>query len=316
MAESRPRIVLAEPYSPNATEKLRAVGDVISLERCDEDALVEAVAGADALVVRTRSEVTRRVLERGTNLKVIGRGGVGLDNIDVGAARKRGVAVVYTPHAATDAVADLTVGMIISLVRRMAWSEDLLRGGSFEAARAEACFREMRDLTIGIVGMGRIGQAVAKRCRNGFGCAIVYNDVRDVGWTGVAAEAVSKEALFAVSDVVSLHVPLTETTRGMIHSSALPRFKDGAILINTSRGAVVDCVAVADALARGKLGGAGFDVYDPEPLPPGHPLLSAPNTVLIPHLASRTNRGLAGMNNVVDDVIRVLRGDRPRYPAD
>jgi len=315
MGDEGIKIVVAEAYDDNAVTRLREAGDVTILETYDESALIRAVKDADALVVRTQSHVTRAVIESAEKLKVIGRGGVGLDNIDTGAARERNITVVYTPYAATDAVADLAVGMMIALTRRFGWAQRMLRDGKFADARKTARAREMRDLTLGIIGMGRIGQAVAKRCRDGFAMTILYNDIREVGLLDVAATAVSKNELYRHADIVSLHVPLTSKTRGLIARDALDKLKPGALLINTARGPVVDSLAIAESLESGQLGGAGMDVHDPEPLPPGHPLLSAPNTILLPHLGARTDRGLCGMNDVVDDVVRVLAGKPPRYPA-
>ena len=294
---------------------MRGVGRVTLLDACDEAGLMQAVVDCDALLVRTRARVSRKVIERAAHLKVIGRGGVGLENIDVEACRARGVAVVYTPEAATEAVADLTLGLIISLERRVSWCDTMVRGGHFQKARNEVRARELSELTIGIIGMGRIGRAVARRCRRGFGMGVLFNDIVGPGWLDFAATPVSKDELYERSDIVSLHVPLTEETRGLIDRAALSKFKRRSMLINTARGAVVDGAALAEALEAGQLAGAGLDVVDPEPPPPDHPLLAAPNTILSGHTAARTHGGLARMNSVVDDVIRVLQGKRPKYPA-
>ncbi len=309
------RIVVTETYDQDAIARLRKAGDVTILETCAESALTDAVKNADALVVRTRSNVTRAVIDAGKNLKVIARGGVGLDNIDLVAASERNIAVVYTPTAATDAVADLAVGMMIALTRQFGWAERMLRDEKFADARTTARAREMRDLTLGIIGMGRIGQAVAKRCRGGFNMTVIYNDLREIGWLDSTATPVTKDDLYQQADLISLHLPLTPETHNLINHDTLKKLKPGAILINTARGPIVDNLAIANALRSGNLGGAGLDVYDPEPLPQDHPLLSAPNTILLPHIGARTDRGLAGMNDVVDDVLRVLTGESPHYPA-
>jgi len=309
------RIVLTEAFDDTAVEKLRTVGEVVVLDACDEARLKEAVADCDALLVRTRTAVTRSVIESATRLRVIGRGGVGLENIDVDAARQRGIAVVYTPHASTDAVADLTVGMMIALVRNIGRCDAMVRKGQFWEARGGSCTREMSELTVGIVGMGRIGQAVARRCRNGFGMTVLYNDIVSPGWLDFVSTPVSKGQLYARADVVTLHVPLTDSTRKLIDAAALNQFKKGSVLINTSRGGVVNSLALAEALEAGTLGGAALDVFEPEPLPTGHPLLLAPNTVFTPHIGSRSVAGLARMNDVVEDVVRVLQGRSPLYPA-
>lgn len=315
MPERHSRIVLAEPFDPAAVEKLLAVGEVIVLDACDEAHLKEAVADCDALLVRTRTTVSRALIESASRLRVIGRGGVGLENIDLAAARERGIAVVYTPHASTDAVADLTVGMMIALLRNISGCDAMVRRGLFWEAREASIAREMAELTVGIVGMGRIGRAVARRCRNGFGMTVLYNDIVSPGWLDFVATAVPKDQLYAHADVVTLHVPLTDSTRNLIGAAALKNFKKEAVLINTSRGAAVDSLALADALAAGTLAGAALDVFDPEPLPTDHPLMQAPNTLFTPHIGSRSASGLARMNDVVEDVVRILQGRSPLYSA-
>ncbi len=315
MVDGELHIVFAERFDDWAVERMGGIGRVTILEACDQPSLTKAVADCDALLVRTRARVSRAMIEGAPRLKVIGRGGVGLENIDLEAAREHGVAVVYTPEAATEAVADLTVGMIISLERRVPWCDAMVRGGRFRQARDEACARELSELTIGIIGLGRIGKAVARRCRHGFGMNVLFNDIVEPGWLDFVATPMSKDELYERSDIVSIHVPLTAETRGLIDRSALSKFKKGSILINTARGAVVDGAALARALESGILAGAGLDVLDPEPLPADHPLLSAPNTLFTGHTGARTRGGLARMNAVVDDVIHVLRGVKPRFPA-
>lgn len=309
------RIVVAERYDPAAVNRLRAVGEVVELNRPDPSELSARVAEADALLVRTYTRVTEALIAAAPKLKVVGRGGVGLDNIDLTAARRRGIAVVYTPAASTDAVADLTMGLILSLVRRIPEVDRLVRAGRFSDGRSLPLGRELSELSLGIVGMGRIGRAVARRAHLGFGMAILYNDIVDVGALEFPAQALSKEELYARADVVSLHVPLTEQTRGMIGAAALERFRPEGLLINTARGLLVDSMALAERLHGGLLGGAGLDVVDPEPLPEEHPLLSAPRTVLTPHAGAQTRSSQVRMNDVVDDVIRVLRGETPRHAA-
>jgi D-3-phosphoglycerate dehydrogenase len=310
------RIVTTESFEPAALDRLKAVGVVSRIESVDEAALIHAVVDADALLVRTQTQVTRRVIEAGRQLRVIGRAGSGLDNIDLPAARERGVRVVFTPEASTDAVADLTVGLMIGLLRKIADGDRGVRTGSFTEARRGCVGRELRELTLGIVGMGRIGRAVARRCHLGFGMSVGYNDIREVGVREFPAQSFSKPDLYACADIVSLHVPLTDQTRGMVDANALRHFKKGAALINTARGAIVDSIALAAALSKGLLRGAALDVTDPEPLPPGHPLLAAPNTVFTPHIGARTPSSLARMEDVVEDVIAVLEGRDPRHAAE
>ena len=307
------KIVVTERFEPSAIETLRAVGQVVELDRPDEATLLSAVRDADAVVVRTYTRITKQVIEAAPRLRVIGRGGVGVDNIDIEAAKERGIVVVYTPAAATDAVADLAVGLMISVLRKINAGDQFIRQGRFFDARESSVSREMSGLTLGIVGMGRIGRAVARRCHLGFNMRVVYNDIVDPGWLETAVTPVPLMELLSEADVVSLHVPLTDATRGMINAASLARCKRNAILINTARGQVVDSDALASALFRGELGGAGLDVTDPEPLPVDHPLLALPQVVVTPHIGARTVVGLARMNAVVEDVVRVLRGKPAEY---
>lgn len=313
---SRPyHIVVAEPYSESALAALREVGQVRILDSCDEPSLLTAVADADALLVRTYARVTARVFEAAPGLRVVGRGGVGLDNVDLSAARARGVIVVYTPAAATHSVAELTIALMIALERNLLAGDEAVRTDHLAEARSRPHGREFQGRTVGIVGLGRIGRAVARACGPGLGMRVLYNDLVDVGRVEFPAESASKPVLFRESDVVSLHVPLTKRTRHLINADVLATFKPAATLINTARGAVVDLIALADALRSGRLAGTALDVFDPEPLPRDHPILSAPNVLFSPHVGARTHEGLARMNEVVHDVIAVLQGRSPKYPA-
>lgn len=310
------KIVVTERYNDAAMKKLAAVGDAVLIERPDEATLVAAVRDADALVVRTYTTVTRKVIEAASRLRVIARGGVGLDNIDLAAARERGITVVYTPAASTHAVADFTIGLILAVQRRIGKFDHEVRTQAFGPLRTRhPLFPELRHQTLGIIGMGRIGSQVARRAAMGFGMRVVYNDIRPVGPFPFACESVTRDQVLASADVVSMHVPATPLTRGMIGAAALARMKRTAILINTSRGPVVVAADLADALHRGRIAGAAIDVYDPEPPPTDHPLRGAPNCVLTPHVASRSREGLAAMNDVVDDVVAVLEGRPPSWSA-
>ncbi len=310
MDEPSWHIVISEEFEHATIARAQAVARVTVLTTGDERALMEAVRDCDALLVRTSAAVTQDVIERAGRLRVIGRAGSGLDNIDVEAARKRGILVIHTPDAATNAVADLTVGLMIALVRGITTCDAAVRAGRFARERSHYETPELSELTLGIVGLGRIGKAVAQRCFHGFAMRILYNDILDAHPLDFEATPTDKARLYRQADVVSLHVPLTERTRRLIDGEALTQFKRGSFLINTARGAVVDSAALADALESGHLAGAALDVFDPEPLPEGHPLLTAPNTLFTPHVGARTRTGLARMNAVVDEVIRALEESR------
>lgn len=317
----RPRIVVAEKVNESAMARLRAAGEVISLGKHDEATLIDAVREADALVLRTYALINANVISaarQGGRLRVIGRAGVGVDNIDVRAAVKAGIQVVNTPAASTFAVAELVVGLIVAAQRRIAESDARIRKGEFASLRAgPAPTTELQHQILGIIGMGRIGQAIGYRMRVGMGMRVVYHDIREIGYLPFAASSMNTaEEVYATSDVVTFHVPLTDKTRGMVNRAALSHFKSNAFLINAARGPIVNAADVAAALTEKRLAGAAIDVFDPEPPPADHPLLSVPNCVLTPHIGARSQEGLAAMNDVVDDVIAVLAGKAPQYPVD
>lgn len=311
----KPKILLAEPMSPSAVQRLQAAGLVIGPFPDRPEAWRTHLPEAEALLVRSYVSVTEADIQLARRLRVIGRAGVGLEHIDVEAARRRGIAVVYTPAASTQAVAELTVGLIIALQRQVLAGDQAVRTGGFLAARSLPGRKELGRQVLGIVGMGRIGRAVGRICSLGLGTSILFNDIVPITGLDFPARERSKDGLYAESDIVSLHVPLTDQTRNLIDQQALGGFKPGSWLINTARGAVVDSQAVAAALQNGHLGGAAFDVLDAEPPPPDHPLLGAPNCLLSPHIASRAEASLEAMNDVVEDVIAVLAGKPPAYPA-
>lgn len=294
---------------------MSTVGRVTELHTNDENTLLQAVSDCDALLVHTSTQVTRHVIEHAERLRVIGRGGVGLDNIDVAAAKHKGIAVVYTPQAGTDAVADLTVGLMISLVRKINECDQAVRLEKHFEFRAKQSASELHELTLGIIGMGRIGRAVSSRCHHGFGLKIIYNDIIEPLSLNFPATRMEKEQLYRESDIISLHVPLTDQTTHLINEKSLSQFKDNAYLINTARGTVVDTIALAKTLQSGKLSGAALDVFDPEPLPSDHPMMHAPHTIFSPHIGARTQSSLARMDAVVEDVIRVLQGEEPEFSA-
>ena len=275
------------------------------------------LARADAAVVRTYTTVDAAWLDAAPGLKVVGRGGVGLDNIDVAACRARGVEVVHTPDANTRAVAEFVHGLMIALVRP--WH--VLRPGLPDAAGFAALRKDsghhLCDLTLGILGMGRVGNALAGIAVNGFGMRVIYHDLLDVK-PAVAAEAVGFDGLLAGCDVLSVHVDGRPGNRHLIDAAALTRGRF-RWLVNTSRGMVVDPAAVVDALG-GRLEGVALDVYDPEPPAGGGGsayarLAADPRAILTPHMASRTGPAVENMGWVVRDVWRVLTGERPEHPA-
>lgn len=299
--------MLAGSLDAEFEAKLEQNADLARVPARDEAALRHAVAqGCDAIVARTYTPLTARVFDAAApSLRVVGIAGVGLDAIDLTAAASHGVRVLHTPAASSDAVAELTIALLLNLLRRIpSLTADYARG-AYHDARAHPHGPELRELRVGIIGMGRIGSRVG-RLAAGFGAAVAYNDISDVGPFDFPATPQEKTELFAACDVVTLHTPLTPDTRRMVTADTLATFKHGAYLLNTARGPLVDLAAVSAALAIGRLAGAGLDVTDPEPLPPAHPLFSQPACLLTPHIAARTYGAVRRMFAIADDVLAAL----------
>lgn len=304
---TRFRVLLAEPLDAEAEERLAAAVEVVRPEVASEAAIVAAIGACDALIARTHTHVTREIIRAGTRLRVIGVAGVGTERVDLAAAAERGITVLSTPAAASDAVAELTVGFMIELLRPIGRMAAEYRRGRFAEVREAAHGRELRELTVGIIGMGRIGSRVGRICSAGIGARVIYHDILPVGPFLFSAAAVGREELLAEADVITLHVPLTAETTRMIDASALARVKAGAYLVNTARGRVVDTAALVAALKEHRLAGAALDVVDPEPLPQNHALFSMPNVIVTPHIAARTVGGLRRMFGIVEDVVAYLQ---------
>ncbi|HYH64396.1 MAG TPA: NAD(P)-dependent oxidoreductase [Urbifossiella sp.] len=276
-----------------------------------------ALPVADALVVRTYTRVTTALLARAPRLKVVGRGGVGLENIDVPACRARGVEVVYTPDANTLAVGDFVVGYMLQLLRPWAFfREKAYTPAEFKRVRNEQRGVQLNELTLGVLGMGRVGRRVGHVVANGFGMRVIYHDLLDVrSQLTFPAAAVDPATLFREADVLTLHVDMRPGNEHLVGAAQLALMKPSAIVINASRGEVLDAAALAAALRAKKLAGAAIDVYDPEPPGPDFPLLGLDNVLLTPHMAARTYTAVENMSWVVRDVLGVLEGRPPQFPA-
>jgi len=307
---ARPIVIVTEPLDPAALEYLRSECDV---RQIDKSELGEHISDAEGLVVRTYTPVTAEVLKKAGRLKVVGRAGVALDNIDVPACRAAGVEVVHTPEANTLAVVDHTVAMILLMNRRFWPITEPLTAEQFHKVRKQTFGRFVSSLTLGIVGAGRIGSRVG-RAAAGLGMTVLYNDIRPIE-LDYSAREVDKPTLYSTSDIVTIHVPLTDLTRGLINADALGQFKPGAQFINAARGECMDAAAVADAVRSGRLAAAAIDTHNPEPPPADYPLYGLENVILTPHIAARVPAAMRAMSDVVEDIVRVLRGESPAYPA-
>jgi D-3-phosphoglycerate dehydrogenase / 2-oxoglutarate reductase len=268
-----------------------------------------ALEGAEALIVRSATTVDAALLDRGNDLKVIGRAGVGVDNIDIPAATERGVAVVNAPSGNTIAAAEMTMALILSTMRHVAAADASLRAGRWDRALFKGS--ELRGRRLGLIGAGRIGAEVAIRCQ-AFGMDVIIYDpyLSEARAEEIGSRLTDLDEVVKTSDVISLHVPLTDETRGMVDEAAILRMKPGTYVVNASRGGVVNESDLAAALESGHLGGAALDVYEDEPLSEESPLRSAPNLTLTPHLGASTVEAQEHVAvEVAENVAAVLGGD-------
>ena len=253
--------------------------------------LLEALPRADGILSLLTARVDEAILEKGLNLRVVSNMATGVYNIDVAACTRRGIPVGNTPGVMTDATADLTMALLLAAARRLPESARDAREGRWTTwSPAGWLGADLRGATLGIVGLGKIGAAVAERAR-GFGFNSIYwNPVPSPeNETRTGARYVSLDELLSTSDFVTLHCPLNDSTRGLIGESALRKMKPTAILVNASRGPVVDTVSLTRALSEGWIAFAALDVTDPEPLPPNHPLYALTNCFIAPHIGSATH---------------------------
>lgn len=256
--------------------------------------LLERVRGKDGLLVMLSDQVDAALMQAaGEGLRVISTYSVGVDHIDLTEATRRGIAVGHTPGVMTETVADFTFALLLATARQIVEADTFTRSGQWHKKGTKNLMGvDVHDATLGIVGFGRIGQAVARRA-NAFGMKVLFYDHHAEGKDiseGVSAEAVDMDRLLSEADFVSLHVPLTEGTRHLFNKEIFGKMKDGAMLINTARGGVVDQRALCEALESGKLAGAGLDVYETEPLPSDSPLMKLNNVVLAPHIGSASRQ--------------------------
>lgn len=305
----RPLVVIAEPIASEAARWLAERAGVVQVE--DPDGLGRALASAEALVVRTYTRVTAELLAGAPKLRVVGRAGVGLDNIDLEACAARGVKVVNTPDANTDAVAEYVISAVFAAWRPLKPIRHAAARDEWERLRKEAIApREVRDATLGIWGMGKIGQAVARRGK-GLVARVVYHDLDEVAPAARhGAEPLGPQDVLSVSDILTLHVDGRAENRHMIGAAELAALKPDALLINSARGSVVDTEALSAHLRRHPSAGAVVDVFDPEPFTGDCPLLRRPNALLTPHVGAATARAKLAMSWVVRDVWAALAEDR------
>ena len=313
----RPRALVSHPSIVDVAGS-GGIPESLAFDVWDGHDLAAALAGYAGLVCLLTDRVNAAVLTANPDLAVVANVAVGYDNIDLAAARRLGIVITNAPGVLTDATADLAMALILGTARRLPEADAFVRDGRWTS------FHLLPDLigvdvygaTLGIVGMGRIGQAVARRAAHGFGMRVLYHSRTRLPDDSVPAHPVPLEQLLAEADFVSLHAPSTPQTWHLIGAAELAQMKASAILVNTSRGPLVDEEALVDALARGQIAGAGLDVFEAEPTVHSGLLALRDRVVLLPHLGSATRRTRRDMAaTALANAAAVLRGEPPPNPV-
>ncbi|MCW5754424.1 MAG: hypothetical protein KIT24_06950 [Phycisphaeraceae bacterium] len=311
-----PLVVVTEELHPEAIAWLEARCEVVGCPAHSPD-LGGALASAEGLIVRTYTKVDAELLARAPRLKVVGRAGVGLENIDLGACRERGIAVVHTPDANTGAVVEFVVATIFDALRPRVFLDKPMELPVWQTLRNElVAKREVGELVLGIVGLGRIGSRLA-RAAAGLGMTVHYHDVREIEPSARhGAEPATLDRVMTASDIISIHVDGRPENARFLEAALLSRMKPEVVFVNTSRGFVIDNFALADFMIGHPEALAILDVHEPEPFGVDYPLLDIANVHLTPHIAAATAPAKARMSRVVEDVWRVLSGETPRWRAE
>lgn len=308
------KVLLYEPLRAEGTKLLEEKCELICAESLEEEHLVSLVGDVEAIIIRARGAVSRAIIAAAPRLKVIGRHGVGLDGIDLNAAKEFGVKVVYTPSASTESVAEHFLGLTLMLAKKLRLADISIRQGNWEA-RNTLIGTELRGKTLGVLGFGRIGQQTARICHNGFAMPVVYYDVIDYPHIETELKAVRCpiEGVFQQADFISINLPMLPETRGLVNADLIRHMKPSAFLINMARGPIWCEADVMNALRLRQISGAGSDVFEVEPALQNNPLFALENFVATPHMASLTDEGLRRMGMVALDILAVLEGKQPEF---
>ncbi|MCB0190546.1 MAG: phosphoglycerate dehydrogenase [Anaerolineae bacterium] len=305
------KILVTDDLSPQAIHLLEAASDATfdNVHRPSQEELREIIPNYDAVIIRSSVKIDKTIIDNATNLKVIGRGGVGLDNVDINAASLRGIVVLNTPGANTIATAEHTMSMLLALCRNIPQADRSLRDHQW--ARSQFLGVQLYRKTLGIVGLGRIGAQVARRAQS-FSMNVIAFDpfINDEVARELKVELVEFDELLSRADFITLNAASTAETKNLINKKTIARMKPGVRLVNCARGVLVDEAALVEALQSGQIAGAALDVFDKEPLTDNSPLRDLPNVVLTPHIAASTVEAQEDVGTqVVDRVLAALRGD-------
>jgi len=293
------KILISDPIAKEGIEILKNAGfEVVEKTGMAPEELIKTIPGFDGIIVRSATKVTKEVIEAGKNLKVIGRAGVGLDNVDAEAAKARGIKVVNTPAATSISVAELALGMMLSAARMIPQATASTKAGKWEKKRFHGI--ELFGKTLGIIGIGRIGTELAKRAKAMGMNVIAYDPLVS---SSNYAKLVDFDTLLKESDFISLHIPKTKETTHLLNKSAFDKMKNGVIIVNCARGGVVDEDALYDAIVSGKVRVACLDVYEVEPAKE-HKLFSLEQVILTPHIGAQTEEGQQRAGVQIAELVR------------
>jgi len=309
-------ILLYEDMHEAGKAILREKAEILFANSLEESSLIKEVREVDGIIVRANGKVSRKMMEVAPKLKVIGRHGVGMENIDLEAATEKGIWVVNTPDANDISVAEHFFGLALILSKMLKKADVALREGRFEV-RYQYIGKELHGKTLGIIGFGRIGRAVGRIGHNGFNMKVLYYDAirYEEVEKEIKAKKVSLEEVLSQSDYISINLPLLPATKGLLREYEFELMKPSAYIINLARGPIWDEKALYAVLKEGKIAGAGSDVYEVEPATKDHPLFQLENFIGTPHMASHTDEALRRMSLVAEDVVRVLNGKTPLHPV-
>ena len=303
------KILVSDPVAKAGVEILANEFPVDSRQKLTPEELIAIIPDYDALVVRSETKVTKEVIAAAANLKVIGRAGVGVDNIDVEAATQRGIIVLNAPEGNTIAATEHTMAMMLALARNVPQAHASLKSGLWERPKFTGV--EVRGKTLGILGLGRIGSGVAKRALAMEMKVIAYDPfIRSEQADALGIEIGELDEIFARADFITLHLPLTAETKKLINKQAFAKMKPGVRIINVARGGVIEEADLAEAIQQGIVAGAAIDVFEKEPVDPANPLLQLPQVVATPHLGASTAEAQVGVAvDVAHGVLAALRGE-------
>jgi D-3-phosphoglycerate dehydrogenase len=313
---SRHKVFLYEAMHPCGIDLLRQHCDLHYAKSFKEEDILTQVTDVDAIIIRANGAITGSIIAAAPKLKVIGRHGVGLDTIDLQAAKERGIKVVYTPVASTESVAEHFVCLALMLAKKVRLGDAALRAGQWDA-RYTLTGTELFGKTLGVLGFGRIGQQTARICRNGFNMNVLYYDA--IAYPEAEAQLGAKKApaetIFRQSDFISINLPYLPETRHFVNESLIRLMKPTAFLINMARGVIWKEEDVVNALMGKRIAGVGSDVYENEPIGCNHPFCGMDNFAGTPHMSAHSEEAMIRMSLVAKDVLAVLEGREPEFPV-